>query len=136
MQDVTFEKAYFSEDDHKDIQAYALAYNTVYTDIIYQVEEEHFSELASSPTSGGKVSTDPVIGDISMFATCSTCGFMAAIGTNTSKILLVALKTGATRSTINTNCPVDHLALSYDGSRLAYLCNQGNNLYVYNTALE
>lgn len=81
------------------------------------------------------MSTGSDIGDINLFSTCGTCNFIAAIGTNSSKIALVNINTGITRATIAATCSVQRLSLSFDGSKLAYLCTN-SSIFVYDTAKE
>lgn len=110
---------------------------TVYSDIIYTKYNgtQFVSEFQSYPATGGKVSTDGQITDISAYSTCGSCSFMAITGNNLPKIVLVNINTGVTRETITTPCPVNLLSLSNAGTQVAYLCANGD-LYVYDTTLD
>lgn len=85
--------------------------------------------------SQGKVSTDSSIMAIDLFATCTKCSFAAVAALNSKLIQLLSLSTGINRGNISVTCTLKQLAMSADGGRIAYLC-QNNGLYLYDDVVE
>ena len=72
--------------------------------------------------SQGKISTDSNIVAVDIFATCSKCSYIAVAAQKSKLIQFLSLKTNTNRRNITASCNVIWLALSADGSRVAYYC--------------
>lgn len=85
--------------------------------------------------SKGKISTDSSIASIDLFAVCARCSFTAVATYNSRLIQLLSLTNGINRANITVSCTLKQLALSSDGNRIGYLC-QNNGLYVYDNTID
>jgi hypothetical protein len=134
LKDVTFEKVYFDEMDVSDIQSFTLTQNNVFAAIVSTDENDtarHYTRLQNDPNSGGMVSTGD-IGEVSVFAACSKCNFMAAVGTDATQIHLVNVNSGIEEKVIQAGCSVKLLSLNVDGTMVAFICTD-TRLFVYST---
>jgi uncharacterized membrane protein YheB (UPF0754 family) len=137
--DTLYEKPFFDITSKDKVQAFGLYgskfISAVTTKFFFINATFNMLNLNLDIGSQGKISTDSSITAIDLFATCTNCSFAAVSTLNSKLIQLLSLKTGINRGNITINCALRQLAMSADGNRIAYLC-QNNGFYLYDDVVE
>jgi len=137
--DTLYEKPFFDITSPDKVQAFGLYgskfISAVTTQIFFINAVFNIVNVNIDIGSQGKVSTDSSITAIDLFATCTKCSFTAVSTLNSKLIQLLSLATGINRGNITVTCALRQLAMSPDGGRIAYLC-QNNRFYLYDDVVE
>jgi hypothetical protein len=136
--DATFTQSFFSESDFRDVQAFGLFGNNLIsavTNVTTLAPNDTITTITSAVASQGKISTGNATATVDMFAACALCSYVAVAASNSTTIQLVSLVSGLIRANITTPYALASLAISADGSKVAYQCTN-SALYVYDNNME